>query len=275
VEFDPFDALGTARANADLRKFGFCVALESFSFNSYRHGFGAYCNNPVRVATDMTAVSQLYQAERRGEDPPLPAQGIYYRPRAAYRALIFTNTEPDLPGKWKLGVMQNVSLENISPVIAVRIDRSTFAKRRMALVFDQGALVTVCLYKGSEALGFMDIPLEVVKTIVTIPIATMQVRYEEAVTSTELYKKEQELLQLQRKQIDYVNRKNEAIEAELSSKQKPGSPAAPTPPTAYTDLTPLTDVAAFTDDELLGPDLGKVCDPSARAVVAAKKAITE
>lgn len=264
VEFDPFDPEATARANADLRRYGFCVALESFSFNTYQHGFGAYCNNPLRVASDLPAIAKLYRKER--EAPPLPARGIYYRPRAHYRALIFTNAEPDLPGKWKLAVMQNVALENLSPVLAVKIDRSTFAQRRMALVFDQGALVNVCLYKGSEALGFMDIPLEIVRTVVTIPIATMQVRYEEAVTSTQLFQAEQKLIELQRKQIDYINKKNTDILAEIGQNSaKPKLPDAPTHPKAYTDLEPLGPVPAFDNDEVLGSDLARICNPPGAA----------
>jgi hypothetical protein len=270
VEFDPFDAVGTAKANADLRKFGFCVALETFSFNTHRYGVPAYCNNPVRVASDATEFSVRYQADLRGEAKPLPAKGIYYRPRANYRAMIFTNAEPDLPGRWKLSVMQDVTLENISPVIAVRIDRSVFAQRRMALVFDQGALLNVCLYKGSEVLGFIDIPLEIVRSIVALPVATLQVRYQELVTSTELYNAERQLIELQRKQIDYINEKNKDILEDIANKERPKQPNAPAPPTSYSEFKALDDVPEFTSSEVLGSDLAAICNsPRAQALAAA------
>jgi hypothetical protein len=61
---------------------------------------------------------------------PRGVRGIYYRPRAAYSMSIYVKDDPGGGQKWRLGKVQPMRMENISPVIALGVDRALFAARQ-------------------------------------------------------------------------------------------------------------------------------------------------
>jgi hypothetical protein len=67
-------------------------------------------------------------------------------------------------------------MPNASPVLSIGVKRANFTKRQTTLVFDRGTLTDVAIDKGSEAEGFVVIPLAVAKAIVDIPAQIVQVR---------------------------------------------------------------------------------------------------
>lgn len=206
VEFDPLDQLSLGRANEAMRRFGFCMIVEEFTYNSKSADAQAYCNSPSRIAKIPTPFHVVYTKEVL-ESPKITTPGIYYRPRAPYRLATYTNAEPDISSKWRHVRTDIVHLENISPLIRLRIDRSAFAARRLAFVFEDGTLVGSCLFKGSEVAGALSIPLEVAKAIVSLPTVMFQVKIDEFTRSKDLIEAEQQLILTQKAYIDFLNAK--------------------------------------------------------------------
>lgn len=264
VEFDPLDQASLARANDAMRRFGFCMILEDFTYNPRHAEAEGYCNAPSVVAREPTVFHTVYAREVLAA-PPIVSPGIYYRPRAPYRLAVYTSDDPERSRKWNLSKTEIVHLENVSPLLRLRIDRSAFAARRLALVFEDGTLVGSCLFKGSEVLGAIDIPLEIVRSIVKLPTAMFQVKIDEFTRSKQLIEAEQQLVLTQKAYIDFLNRKEGASAPTGGSSTATNTVAGtlnPVPVPGGTGQTGerLADPPAFTE---WGSDIGALCTRTA------------
>jgi hypothetical protein len=127
-----------------------------------------------------------------------------------------------------------VSLENISPVIAVKLDRATFTEKQIGMVFAYGDLAQVCIFKKSELVQAALIPLEIVKSIVALPTQMLQIQYDQITQSQALVSAENQVLQSQNKLLALLQNPNSATD--------PGAPVgAPAIPTAA--KSPVTPAA--------------------------------
>jgi hypothetical protein len=218
--FDPFNQAQSAVINERVRHFGFCFVLESFTFGPQtRENVQSYCRNPIGMTARPTEFATRY-AEFEATDIPPTTPGIFYRPRGNYELSIYAKDDPGGPGPWLPRRTMPVSLENISPVISVKIDRAAFTEKQIGLAFVQGDLAQVCIYKKSELVQFALIPLEVVKSIVALPTQMLQVQYDQITQSQALVSAENKLLQSQGKLL--------ALQQNPNSATDPGTqPAAP------------------------------------------------
>src|SRR5262249_6772478 len=147
--FDPFDIDQLVRINSELRPLGFCVLLETNRFDPAWVNPVRYCNKPSLLAETQKMFVKAYAAYERAPDRATRVPGILYRPRLPYQLYIYTKDDPKGPGPWRLVRTKTLRMENISPVVSVGVDRAIFAKRRTALLFDRGTLVTMCVAKTS------------------------------------------------------------------------------------------------------------------------------
>jgi hypothetical protein len=134
---------------------------------------------------------------------PKVVEGVYYRPLATYMLSIFVKDDPGGPDAWRLAKTQAIQLENVSPVIALGVDRALFAERRTTLVFDDGVLIQTCISKNSEIEGAIQIPLDVVYGLVALPSQIMQVQIETANLNTKVIEAENAVIQAQKDLINY------------------------------------------------------------------------
>jgi len=195
LEFDPFERRETGTVNAQLVKHGICFMMMGPMFDS---GISPdqYCNDPERQALIVTPVYKAYRKfQETPADPNLP--GLLYRPRHPYRIAIFQKKDPRGRGKWSLTQMATVEMENLSPVLSLGVTRAIFANKAINFVFEQGTLKTACVSKESEALGFVQIPLEIAKGIVSVPAAIVQVKIGDATQQKSLIQAQQQLYQMQ------------------------------------------------------------------------------
>jgi hypothetical protein len=220
LEFDPFDQVQSAYANDTLRKYGFCLVLEEYTFGrdpmklDSRGGPPAhtYCRDPLAVAVHPTPFAAIYADLDKTEVPPVES-GIVYRPRSSYQLHIYGKDDPKGPEYWKLRVSQPVFLVNLSPVLAIRVDRNIFATKRIALKLEDGVLRNVCIFKTSELLEAIEIPLEVVKAVVRLPTQVIQVQYNQIKNETTLLTAETALINEQKKYIALLQGVEEAATA--------------------------------------------------------------
>jgi len=199
LEFDPFDPSETAQANARLKELGYCVIVDGYTTPA-RENPGRYCNAPLRYNGFANPVARAYaELEASPVDPQAP--GVMYRPRIPYTVSIYRKDDPKGPGEWKLQITSVKELENLSPVLALQIDRTAFGGTRAAFIFEAGTLKNACLSKTSEINGFVDLPVEVVKSVVAVPGKLFSIRWDTLESQKKLMCAQQSVLQMRRKLI--------------------------------------------------------------------------
>lgn len=206
-DYDPFDKASTAEVNHALGKFGFCLLLDADFAGDWRK-INRYCDHPKAGHYDR----EPYQVQYRDQLPPerRSLQGIFYRPRVPYNFYLFTKDKPRGPGPWQLKESAVVHLENMAPILAARLDRAFFAQRKTTLVFEEGALLNVCVYKTSELEQISLVTLDVVKSVVAIPTQVIQIQIDQTNGEAALAKAEIELMKTQKSYDDLLNRRIES-----------------------------------------------------------------
>jgi hypothetical protein len=200
LEYDPFNPGGSAEVNRRLRELGFCLVLDGYTYSAPVSP-ETYCSDPFKYAGTHSAYADAYA---RYEDPAgrTPQPGIFYKPRLPYELSVYHKVDPRGPtSRWRLENMVSVSLENISPVLSLGVDRSYFAGRRTYFSFTNGALATACLAKGSEILGFADVPLAIAKSIVQVPSQIVMLRINQDSNENNLVMAQNTLLAFQQQQL--------------------------------------------------------------------------
>jgi Fe-S cluster biosynthesis and repair protein YggX len=256
LEYDPFDPDESAAVNQRLTKLGFCLVLEEYTFRRRGPDVSAYCNAPRAYPWRHTLITKAYvKAEATPADKHLP--GLLYRPRVPYRLEIYQRVDVGSHDPWQLIQTMYVNLENLSPVLALDIHRAAFAGRNANFVFDAGALKVACVSKTSEVEGFVDIPLQISKSIVALPGSILSVQIDQINNQTSLVKAEQTLYQVQQAYLAALTTGNyqpaQAGPATGSTYQLPNITNLPT------DLAPEPVPNAYGKDLINQADLAKLC----------------
>ena len=130
-EWDPFRSIREHVHNERLRKFGYCVVLDSFS-----HSIGvsdeAYCNAPSRYVQRTNLYQERY-AEYEMEGPPKPNPGIVYKPRQHYRVFVYHKHDPGGGSPWMLQYATDVRWKTSRRYCRSISIEPTFTSRRSYL----------------------------------------------------------------------------------------------------------------------------------------------
>ena len=221
--YDPADPAETALINERLTQYGFCLILEGQPPVAVEDR-QRYCNNPTTYSHRGGSHARPGAASRKPlvQEHERMAPGIYYRPRRPYAYSVLINPDatcdtaasPDAcskkykeykEGKWTLREEKTIELENLSPVVAIRVDRTFFAQRKTTIKFDNGVLYDVRIRKDSELAGFVEIPLQIARSIVAIPGNIVKVRIDNTQSRTRLVAAQMLLLDQQRKHIEALS----------------------------------------------------------------------
>ena len=135
LDFDPFDPVQSAIVNELLKDFGFCILVAGATFDPSLATVQQYCDKPMWWVQKQPVFNRKLETARSHNDVK-EVRGILYRPRMPYRVFLFIKSELAKAGGWRLRKAEIVTMENIAPVIAVGVDRTFFAQRKTALVFD-------------------------------------------------------------------------------------------------------------------------------------------
>lgn len=221
---DPFDAESMAQWNKSLRRYGFCIALADFSYDIDAIGYESYCSDPVGIEKAHPSPRAPEIAAIRNA-PIKAVTGIYYRPRISYPVTIFVNSDPLGRGEWRPGKTVYVEMENISPVLGLRLNRAMFAVKKTAIIFEEGRLRNVCLVKGSEVAGAIRPVIELATSLVQLPSATITAEITRLTKSQAVYEAETKVIAMQNQLIELrqaqLERNAEAI-ARLSQNSASG-----------------------------------------------------
>lgn len=204
LTFDPFNIHETAAKNARLVELGFCLVLEGITYGGGDTA-QSYCEDPKKYLHRNSKYSGHY---REILDATIVgySEGILYRPRVPYTLTVYTKQDPDKPnGRWRPRQSDVMELENISPFIAVRLDRVMFAVKRVGLVFSLGELKNACVFKSSEALEAVTIPLEIVKSVVALPTGIFQVRFDNVTGARDLAQAQDDVIRAQISYLEFLN----------------------------------------------------------------------
>ncbi len=230
LDYDPFDSVRTAMVNDALKEFGFCIVVETGTFDPAVTTVQEYCDKPKQFIRRHHEFDKKLKTARFHNDVK-SVRGILYRPRIPYKVFLFLKSD----GKWKLRKSETIAMENIAPIVSVGIDRTFFAQRKTALVFDQGMLTNVCIFKTSELQKFAEVPLEIVKGVISLPTTIIQLRIINTNNDAQLVKAHEAVL---RKQENVL----QELEDIRKGVKKPGKDIL------GFDETPETDVDAATTE---------------------------
>ena len=242
AEFDPFDPRESSVINHALNDFGFCLVLDNYTFDPDHATINRYCDKPKRVqaASHMETPDYKYSyndehhtgRSRSATEARQVVRGIFYRPRIPYNYYLFIKKNPKVSGGWQLRSTAPVPMENVAPIVSVGLERALFTQRRTSLVFDEGMLGPVCVFKKSELLEAVQIPLVIVKSIVALPANVIMVRIDQANNKAALVKAQDELIKTQIRAIELErqvqNPTQTAYGSTSSGKVSGGSPAKST-----------------------------------------------
>jgi len=235
-EYDPLDRAQSAVINGALKQLGFCMVLENETFDARALSINAYCNDPRLALAERSEKAR--PAKAAGNDAVF--KGIAYRPRVPYNYYLFVRDVAKGQASWKLRQSESITLESRATVINVGIDRTFFANRRTALIFDQGALKNICIYKSSELAELATIPLAIAKNVAALPANVMQLRIDNTNNFQKLATVESALIKAQQADL-------ELLQGGTSGAERPASaPVVDKTPFTFDAIgTPKTAAAAF------------------------------
>ena len=198
LEFDPFNWDELTSVKRALRRFGFCIYVEGYSFHlTSRDPAEAlaagqvWCDstNPARPepATDEFASLPV--------SPEVMRSGVLYRPNITYKVVILRRPDPGSRTKWTLFQTKRIDMPNISPVLSIGVERAVFTTRKTTLNFNKGVLTDVAIDKKSELAGFVSIPLAAAKAIVDVPGQIVTLRITDTSNKTALLVAQTQLIE--------------------------------------------------------------------------------
>lgn len=172
--------------------------------------------------------SKVKMADAGAEDSH---NGIFYKPLLPYK-LSFDHCLPVTvagtakeakqtaePLKYVNHYDLIIYLPNEAPIVAVDVERAFFVKKVTKLTFADGVLESIQVSKPSELLASAHIPLDIVKSITSIPSEIIQLKIDYSSKNEKLY-------EAQKKEIDAKNALIETMkkENEPTSKSSGGAP---------------------------------------------------
>lgn len=241
-EVDPFDAAELATVNRALRAYRLCLVLAGYSYDDSTATDQRYCDDPAGLAASGRQALELRTSI--AEAPSIKEPGLYIRVRASYEMRVYAL---DKKG-WRLQKTKPLSLENLSPLIQVSVDRAAFTQVKMAFVFRDGTLDKFCVVKGSEAAGFISIPIRVLNGIGAAPRRAAEARISATTGDADVVAKLTELVQVQNAFAAYQKAKlsdpNLALPPNL---QAPKTPLPPINLTAAVQAGPAAALPSFGD----------------------------
>ena len=204
LEFDPFDRADMVMVNRRLHEYGVCITMGDYSYDTRSRSPSQFCEHPEYVHSPQYGSQLLARAEKQTFKVKHLPQGIYYRPRQSYPLYVYMKDDPGYPGEWKLRKTTYVSLENLSPVLSLGITRAMFAEKRIIMAFDNGNLLDVCLLKGSEVQGAIEVPLEIIFGAIALPGNVLKAQFELANGTNNLLTAQNALIAAQNNYIKYL-----------------------------------------------------------------------
>ena len=118
-------------------------------------------------------------------EPVCRQSGVCYRPVIPYSVTISPSAVLTPPSNRNEvaaldvmpdGIQQIYMLPNRSPVVCLPIERAPFVSSKFRVDFSNGLLTKMSSTKPSEILGFMSIPIDIARAIVSIPGELLQVK---------------------------------------------------------------------------------------------------
>lgn len=200
---DPLDPMDMARANEELRLRHVCVQFGRFSFNPDATTAADYCDAPLDKVSKGAELNSGIAApvapelQNANVIRPKRVSGFLYRPRLEYQARVLDRVDPNLGEGWRLVRMQRIFMENLSPLLSVRVDRTMFAQHNTKLIFDDGALQAACVEKGSAAVGFANALVEIANDVVNLPAQILKLDLDYATQQKDIADAETNLLKAQ------------------------------------------------------------------------------
>ncbi|WP_428564108.1 MAG: hypothetical protein ACP59X_01635 [Solidesulfovibrio sp. DCME] len=114
------------------------------------------------------------------------------------------STPPSPKKSFSFNIQRYVMMPNDSPVFTFDIERAAFVKNTYDLKLNDGFLTSVNMTKPSQVLAGLSLPLDIIKSIASIPTEIIQLKFNYS-------SKQEALLELQQKRFETLQAFNQAI----------------------------------------------------------------
>jgi hypothetical protein len=222
IQIDPFSWNDLMLAKKSLRRFGFCLYVEGFSFDTtglsareIRKRANAWCSKSADSTPYFENPIMAYAT--LPVSPEAMRGGVLYRPKTTHKIVLMRKTDPTGPGSWELYQTKRFDLPNASPILSIGIERALFTTRTTTVNFNDGTLTDVAIDKDSEAVGFVAIPLTVAKAITDVPAQILQLRLADTQSQIALVNAQGNLLKALRDYNSVVNPSASGVTARSTS----------------------------------------------------------
>ncbi|HZR21681.1 MAG TPA: hypothetical protein VFE51_30645 [Verrucomicrobiae bacterium] len=166
ITFDPADTNELAEAQNELARAGI-----KFDVSPPKVSYQAWADPPIKVNSD-------------------PIDGFLYRPAIPYRLKFSSMLKESTIG---VGINTvTVLLPNEAPILRFKLDRGLFVTNSVSVAFQNGMLSSIYLHKPSEAAGFVQIPVAILKMIASMPTDLIQLKINLANSNTALAQAQQQ-----------------------------------------------------------------------------------
>lgn len=192
VILDPTDAKAIETVNADLNKRGCNLLVDVLppAFPSATE----VVQNAIQRPGPTGGKPNL-------DDPPTAMRtGIFYRPALPY--IVSFKTKDESRATESIQTAQTIYLPNIAPILTFDIKRPAFVKFTQTVEFESGMLKSSSVTKPSEAVGFVNIPVELAKSIVAIPSELFKFRIETRQGEAGVLEAQGKLLEVQKQLLE-------------------------------------------------------------------------
>jgi hypothetical protein len=167
--------------------------------------------DPEVSGFEIVLAHEPSQLPKWGGSRPKSIDGVVHRPLLPYFFQLKTKD-----GLVSLAP-QIVYLPNEAPFFTIDIKRRAFIDHKYTLSFTDGILTEVSWVKPSEALGFVQIPVDIAKAIVAIPAEMLTVKVNNAKAEADLLNAQKSLLDAR----DELRKRIEELEAARKGQSTP------------------------------------------------------
>lgn len=144
--------------------------------------------------------------------------GIFYRPLLPYRFIMKYKSRLLPDGDREQQFETIVYLPNRAPILSFDIYRRAFVNNSYTIEFEDGVLKSIEWKKPSEAVGFLNIPIDIARAITSIPGQLLTVKVQSTQAERELLEAQKNLME---EQLNLLRKQQELEAAKQPTQNSP------------------------------------------------------
>lgn len=164
----------------------------------------------------------LKPSVREGIDIQKVQKGVYYRAPLPYVLTItMEGSQIIKDNPVDISYIKDVVayLPNFSPILFMDITGAAFVRKVNNLSFDNGILTSFSITKPSQILAGLNIPLDILKSVATLPTELIQLKIDYSTAKTSLIQQKTAEIEAKQKLVEALQKERDQLKKEQETKQ--------------------------------------------------------